>query len=49
VLSKGGFDYAQKQMLAYQQKAMEILMTMPNNASRTSLIELLHFVIDRKQ
>lgn len=49
VMSKGGFEYAQKCMKEYQQKASEILLTMPDNTSRQSLLELLDFVIERKK
>jgi octaprenyl-diphosphate synthase len=49
VISKGGFEYAQKCMKVYQQKASEILLTMPDNASRQSLLELLDFVIERRK
>jgi octaprenyl-diphosphate synthase len=49
VISKGGFEYAQKCMKEYQLKASEILLTMPDNTSRQSLLELLDFVIERKK
>lgn len=49
VMSKGGFDYAQKCMKSYQEKASEILRHMPENESRQSLQELLDFVIERKK
>jgi len=49
VLSKGGFRYAQECMKAYRNKAMDILMTMPDNSSRQSMIEMLDFVIERKK
>jgi octaprenyl-diphosphate synthase len=49
VLAKGGFDYAQKQMAEYKQKAIAILQEMPENASRKSLFQMLDFVIERKK
>ena len=49
VISKGGFEYAQKCMKVYQQKASEILLTIPDNASRQSLLELLDFVIELRK
>lgn len=49
VLSKGGFEYARGRMKEYKDKAMEILLTMPDNPSRQSLSEMLDFVIERKK
>jgi octaprenyl-diphosphate synthase len=49
VISKGGFEYAQNCMKEYQLKATEILLTMTDNTSRQSLLELLDFVIERKK
>ncbi len=49
VLSKGGFEYARERMKEYRDKAMEILLTMPDNPSRKSLSEMLDFVIERKK
>lgn len=49
VVSKGGFNYAQDRMREYKEKAVEILMTMPDNDSRKSLSEMLEFVIERKK
>lgn len=49
VLNKGGFDYANKQMELYRNKARNILNEMPDNEARTSLNQLLDFVIERKK
>lgn len=49
VLNKGGFDYAQQKMEQYKRMSMDILMTMPENDARTSLANLLDFVIKREK
>lgn len=49
VLSKGGFEYARIQMEKYKKKAEDILITMPDNESRKSLLDMLSFVIERKK
>lgn len=49
VLEKGGFEYARLQMQEYKKKAEDILLTMPDNPARKSLLDLLNFVIERKK
>jgi octaprenyl-diphosphate synthase len=49
VKEKGGFEYAQKQMIDHKNKALSLLQEMPNNESRASLEALLEFVILRKK
>ncbi len=49
VKEKGGFEYAQHQMIDHKNKALSILQEMPDNESRASLEALLEFVILRKK
>ncbi len=48
VIEKGGLDYAQKKMIEYQKKALEILEKFPDNESKESLKLMLDYVITRK-
>ncbi|MDA9120610.1 polyprenyl synthetase family protein [Flavobacteriales bacterium] len=47
VREKGGIEYTVSRMKEYQQKALSMLESYPNNESRTSLVDLVNFVIDR--
>jgi len=49
VVEKGGIDYAQKVMLAYHAKAMDILATFADSQAKTSLVELLNYTVSRKK
>ena len=49
VKEQGGIDYAEKVMLDYTQKAKDILMTMPENNARASLLRLVDYTITRKK
>lgn len=49
VQEKGGFDYAQKTMLSYHDKAMEILKKMPDGVAKTALSDLVNYTINRKK
>ncbi len=44
----GGMDYARKKMNEYLSKAFEILETLPDNAYKKSLRDLVQFTIDRE-
>ena len=48
VNSSGGIDYAAGKMREYQQKALELLRTMPPSDSRNSLEQLVVFTTERK-
>jgi len=43
----GGIEYAEKRMLAYKQKADEIIYTMPDSDARTSLLLLSDYIVQR--
>ncbi len=47
VRDKGGIEYTVKRMKEYQQKALAMLESYPNNEARKSLVDLVNFVIDR--
>ena len=48
VIERGGIQYAEKRMNEYKQKALEILSTFPDCASKTSLSELVKYTTERK-
>jgi len=45
----GGLEYAIKQMKIYQSKALEILKDYPHSIYKTSLIDMVEYVIDREK
>lgn len=47
VRSEGGIEYAQEQMLAYRDKALNILTGMPQNESNRALESLVRYTTDR--
>jgi octaprenyl-diphosphate synthase len=48
VKKSGGIEYAKKAMNNYYQEALELIMTFPESAYRTSLRELVQFTIERR-
>ena len=48
ILKYKGFEYANKKMLDYKNKAMNILTSFPDNESRKSIKILLDYIIERK-
>ena len=48
VKSLGGIEYAQVAMIRYQNEALEILKTFPQNPSRDSLEKLVYYFTNRK-
>jgi len=48
VRNSGGMDYANTKMLEYQKEALDILETLAESASKTSLIDLVHFITERR-
>ncbi len=44
-----GLEYAEKQMLAYKEEALDILHTYPDSEYRKSLEMMVNYVIDRKK
>ena len=44
----GGIDYTRKKMGDYAEEARSILLTFPESRARTSLLNLVHFTIQRK-
>jgi octaprenyl-diphosphate synthase len=49
VIDAGGIDYARIKMDEFRDKALDILATFPDNSARKSLIELVHYTINRKK
>lgn len=49
VKEKGGMEYAAETMLAYQEKAFELLRTFPDSPSRNSLEQLVLFTTQRRK
>jgi len=49
VIDAGGIDYARIKMDEFRDKALNILATFPDNSARKSLIELVHYTINRKK
>ena len=49
VKSQGGLDYAQKQMKIYRDKALVILETYPESEFKTSLYDMVEYVIEREK
>jgi octaprenyl-diphosphate synthase len=49
VIFLGGLDYAQQQMIAYQQKAINILRGFPKSEYRDALELMVNYVIERKK
>ena len=49
VRSGNGLQYAREAMLRYRDEAAEILMGFPENEARTSLRNLLDYVIEREK
>lgn len=47
VREKGGVQYTVSRMEEYQQKALDMLASYPDNAARKSLVDLVNFVINR--
>lgn len=45
----GGIEYAEKKMLEYRDKAIEILNCMPNNQARESLMQLVNYTVERSK
>lgn len=49
VRDSGGMDYANSQMLKYQQEAFDILNELPDHGSRSALEQLVRFTTERKK
>jgi len=49
VIKSGGIDYARIKMEEFRDKALEILHTFPPGNTRDSLLQLVHYTIDRKK
>lgn len=49
VIKKGGIEYAYKIMHQYKDQALAVLKKLPDNPSRKSLEQLLHYAIERKK
>jgi len=49
VQTSGGLEYAEKRMIEYKEKALEILLEFEENEIRTSLEKLLDYIILRKK
>lgn len=49
VNGNGGIQYAEKKMIEYRDKSLEILNEFPDSEVKSALIELVKFTIDRKK
>jgi octaprenyl-diphosphate synthase len=49
VKSQGGLEYAQKQMKIYQKQALEILGNYPESDFKSSLVDMVDYVIEREK
>lgn len=49
VIAKGGLQYAEKAMLQYRDQALAMLDDLPDSASKTSMYDLVNFVVTRKK
>ena len=49
VKKSGGIEYTTKRMIEYQKEALKLLEGIPDSPSRTSLITLVNYVIERKK
>ncbi|MCK9218860.1 MAG: polyprenyl synthetase family protein [Bacteroidales bacterium] len=47
VADRGGIEYAHEKMIEYRQKALEVLLTFPDNTFRKSLKDLVIFTTER--
>lgn len=48
VVSKGGLEYAEQRMNEFKTKAIDQILQLPDNESRTALIELVNYTTTRK-
>lgn len=48
VKQSGGIDYAYNKMIAYQKEALNMIKKYPESAAKNALIDLVHYVTDRK-
>jgi len=49
VVAKGGLEYAEQRMNEFRNKAIEQIKQLPENESRTALIELVNYTTTRKK
>ena len=45
----GGIEYAEKRMSEFRDKAVEVLLTLPESDARDSLLQLADYIIERKK
>ena len=49
VKNQGGLDYAVEKMLAFKEKALELLATYPSSEYKEALELMVNYVVDRKK
>ncbi|MDO1499628.1 hypothetical protein Q2T40_05700 [Winogradskyella maritima] len=49
VIDKGGLDYAEEKMKAFQTEALSLLSQFPNSEFKASLELMVNYVIERKK
>jgi len=49
VIEKGGLDYAENKMIAFQKDALDMLSSYPESEFKASLILMVNYVIERKK
>ncbi|MCL4817125.1 MAG: polyprenyl synthetase family protein [Flavobacteriales bacterium] len=47
VIKSGGIEYTRNKMLEYRNKAIELLLTFPQNEARNSLQDLVNYTVER--
>lgn len=47
--ANGGIEYAEKRMSEFRDKAVEVLLTLPESDARDSLLQLADYIIERKK
>ncbi|MBQ8529583.1 MAG: polyprenyl synthetase family protein [Parabacteroides sp.] len=47
--ANGGIEYAEKRMFEFRDKAVEVLLTLPESDARDSLLQLADYIIERKK
>lgn len=49
VIEKGGLQYAEEKMIAFQKEALDLISTYPESEFKASLILMVNYVIERKK
>ena len=47
--ANGGIEYAEQRMQVYHDKAVEVLMTLPESEAREGLLLLADYIVERRK